>query len=316
MDKSKFFAIKLDFLINDNFADANFYIKIGSDYKLFLTEGESNLDRLIKLRERDCLDIYVDKCTLIKYMKFKEEILKTELSGIKDNQKCLEQFKNNCELLKDFFTGVTSDVDKVNFIQGIGKQSIQIIERTAFLPTLFKNFKKDSPDYFIEKQMISFFSIFSLKYFDTIPQEHLDKFSVAILLTDILLKPEEIPKTYVSFDPKMPKEILNHPLNILKILPNEPYFQSTTILNLIKNHHERPDGTGYPNKISFTRFDLFHCSYYIAEQIVAKLIKKDLKLNALKEVYKEVYEENKKYATPNFKRCFANYDKFILEESK
>ena len=135
-------------------------------------------------------------------------------------------------------------------------------------------------------------------------------------MTDILLKPEEIPKTYVQFDPDMPKEILNHPANILEILPREPYFQSTTIINLIKNHHERPDGTGYPNRISYTRFDIFHCAYYIAEQIVKKLIERDLKLNELKEVYKEVYKENKKYSTPNFERCFKNYDKFILGGQK
>ena len=130
-------------------------------------------------------------------------------------------------------------------------------------------------------------------------------------MTDILLEPEEVPKTYVDYSVNMPKEILNHPINVLNKVPKETYFETSTIINLIKNHHEKPDGLGYPSRLSYTRFDIFLCTYYIAEQLVLNMIKKDLKLNEIAAVYSEIHLAHKKYSTPNFNRAFENFDKLI-----
>lgn len=307
----KFFPVKIDFLLNDHYTESDVYVKIGADFIHYLKEGDYNREELKKLKKKDCLNVYLDEATLQNYIKYKKEILERELLNKFDTAKCLTQFLNNYSLLKEFYTSVCLDEVKAEFIQGVARQSIQIIGRQSFLGALFSKFKKENPDQMIIKEMIAFFSIFALKYFDQIPEEQLEKFNVAILLTDILLNPEMSVKTQVPFSSDLDLEVLNHPEQVLETLPKEAYFKSSTIVNLIKAHHEKPDGSGYPNRLNYTRFDIFLCTYYISEQIVFKLIKKDLKLNELTSVYEEVVVENRKFSTPNFLRSFNNFDLFI-----
>ena len=163
---------------------------------------------------------------------------------------------------------------------------------------------------------MAFFSIYSLKYFDQINDEQLEKFNVAILLTDILIAPEDIKATYTIYDTDMSLEILKHPETALATIPKDPYFESSTIINLIKSHHEKPDGSGYPHRLSCTRFDIFLCTHFIAEQLVFKLMEKKINLNELPSIYKQIYDENRKFSTPNFNRVFDNFDKFFKGEKK
>jgi hypothetical protein len=308
--------VKLEFLIKDAFFNSDIFLKIGKDYIKYVNKNEDNRSQILSLRNRNCQEVYLNNEGLSEYIELKKSLLANELNKETTVGECLNQFHNNYDLLRDFFIGICEDKVKVEYVQELGKQSIRMLEKDKALIDLFNDFKKEQPDQLIFKEMVAFLSLFSLKYFDKIPLDQLEKFNVSILLTDLLLNPRDVAATYTKFDPGMPSVISNHPQEILNYLPKEPYFASSTIINILKNHHELPDGSGYPNRLSYTRFDVFLCTYYIAEQIVLRLIAKDLKLSEISSVYEEIYRENKKFSTPNFKRVFSNFEKLIQRLSK
>jgi hypothetical protein len=307
----RYFPVKLDFLLNDKYTNCDIFLKIGQDYIHYLRQGECSAEALNKLQSKNCKTVFLNSTSVQNYMEFKKNLLKYELEKETSSDKCLNQFIDNYSLLKEFYTGVCGDELKASYIQELGKQSLQVIKKHKALDFLFDKFKQDNPSQVIFKELVAFFSIYSLKYFDQISEDQLEKFNVAILLTDILLEPAEISPTYVAFNPDMSKKILKHPEQAVASVPNDPYFESTTIINLIKNHHETPDGTGYPNRLSFTRFDIFLSTYYIAEQIVLELIQKDLKLNEISSIYNKIYLKHKKFASPNFNKTFNNFENFL-----
>lgn len=307
----KLFPVKLAFLIKDEFFNADIYLKIGQEFVKYVNKDEDNKNQLINLSTKACSDVYLDPKSAAEYMKFKKDILSKELFKETSNNDCLKQFHNNYDLLKDFFVGAGLDEEKAQYIKELGKQSIRVLEKNQIVSSIFNDFKKENPDQLVFKEFVSFLSLFSLKYFDKIPTDQLEKLNVAILLTDILLPADLIPSSYTKYAVGMPQYILDHPHDVLNKLPNETYFESSTIINILKNHHELPDGSGYPHRLSYTRFDVFLCTHFVAEQIVLKLVNKDLKLNEIADVYAEVYKENKRFSTPNFNRVFGNFDKLI-----
>lgn len=314
--KDLYYPVKLEFLIKDKFFNSDIYLKLGEDYIFYLKEGEDNQKELEKLRDKQCVQVFLNKKGLKEYLELKKNILKKELSKESTPTECLNQFTDNYALLKDFYVGVVDDEFKAAYMQELGSQSLKILESNAYLNTIFTKIKKETPEQVVLKQLISFFAVFSLKYFDHIPDEALEKFNVAILMTDFFLDKEDLKAQYSEYSEDLPSRILEHPKTAVEKLPPGNYFSSSVVIDLIKNHHESPTGKGYPNRISCTRFDIFLCSYVIAERIVFKLVEQDLKLNEVKKVYQEVYQEYRKYATPNFQRAFENFEKFLGKDSK
>lgn len=312
----KYFPVKLDFFLNDQFSQCDVYLKIGANYVHYIEASSFSREQLLTLQQRSCEQVFLDEEGMKKYVVFKKNLLAEELKKHEPTGKCLDQFINNHKLLTEFYMGVCGDKEKAEYIQNLGQQGLKIISRHDSLSTLFEKARGANPETLVEKQLISFFATSSLKYFDHIEPEQLEKLNVAILLTDVCL-----PKAFHGQDlspltNKLPPEYLNHPQLAIDNLPNDPYFQSTTISNVILNHHERPDGRGFPNKLPYSRFDLFLATYYLSERLVSKLVNLDLNLIELSAAFDEVLKENKKYSVPNFERALRNIESLIRQGAK
>ena len=126
---NKFIPVKLEFLVKDEFFNTDLYLKIGSEFIKYVHKNEDNKDQLLTLLNKNCKEVFLDPNAATEYMIFKRQLLSKELTKDKNTSECLSQFKNNYQLLKDFFVGVSQDQAKTEYIQELGRQASQILEK-------------------------------------------------------------------------------------------------------------------------------------------------------------------------------------------
>ena len=67
---NRYFPVKLDFLINDNYIECDIFLKINSEYVHYLRKDEYNSNTLKKLSTKDCKIVYLNTEGVQGYMSF------------------------------------------------------------------------------------------------------------------------------------------------------------------------------------------------------------------------------------------------------
>jgi HD-GYP domain-containing protein (c-di-GMP phosphodiesterase class II) len=314
--------VKIDFLLEKKQeAFFDIYLKLKSNSNKFTKYADkayNNVDELLKLKSRGISAVYVNKDIFKSYVtqrvddieekeKKKEEIKKVDLND----------FKSNNRLLRDLFISTGFDDQSCQIVEEMTKSALNELKNHPKIKSLLKDFAQNQGKAFSRKKLVSFLACYIMSKHPNIDDQHLERVSTAILICDLTLDDDEFFYSYEKFDDifKMDDKIRFHGQELLDSLPKSSFFESTTLINLIKNHHEKPDGSGYPYGIKHHKFDIFLAIYYLAEEFVDKFIVHNLKTNKIKAILSEINQENSKYTSINFQKalellnyCFSKGD--------
>jgi len=129
-----------------------------------------------------------------------------------------------------------------------------IVASIIYLVTNQKEFLKNTIEHFSNNYELDFHSLHVAIYALNLAkhlkfeQEELEYIALAALFIDIGLKAvdEDIKEISMSLDDKQFKNIKKHPLYSVQIAEHN-HIHNPYIIDAIKHHHERYDGSGYPD---------------------------------------------------------------------
>lgn len=105
-----------------------------------------------------------------------------------------------------------------------------------------------------------------------------EKMAYATLLKDISLKEDYISLItkeevlYLDIEEGEKEAILKHPHESARMLSNISLIPSDT-LKIIEQHHEMPDGSGYPRGLTYTHIHAASCVYIICYHVAHEMLK-------------------------------------------
>lgn len=126
-----------------------------------------------------------------------------------------------------------------------------------------------------------------------------DKVAKAVLMKDILLSDKDI--MLISAGLVKPEEV-RHPEDIYVKLKGEKEISSET-LAMIRDHHERPDGTGFPRKLNASNITPLSAVVIISEAFVVRLMEKNFNKNSAKRIVVMMRQEFSKGSFSTFYRA-------------
>ena len=204
---------------------------------------------------------------------------------------------------------------------GIKEKTMELADR--FMKTTFKNLK-NSPkmsailgkllvkkNYLYQLGVITaYLSVAILEKTEWSNLENCEKLVTASICQDMSLHNEKLAKvvsttdssyTGLSFEEK--KEVMNHPQKSSEFLENLGGF-TTDIVNIIKDHHERPDGTGFPRNLDSSNLKPLSCIFIIAHYFAHRLLTEPLSAETLGSINKELKE---KFSAGNFSKPYEAF---------
>jgi response regulator RpfG family c-di-GMP phosphodiesterase len=129
------------------------------------------------------------------------------------------------------------------------------------------------------------------------------KISYAAFLHDLALETDPFAEYEMHLRPELTsaelKKVEEHPINSAKLIPDDnDMFEDAR--KIILEHHEKPNGTGYPKKLDGTKTFTLSCVFNIAHDISTFLIKNEYQVDLLP----TFLQRNKEYYS------IGNYEKF------
>lgn len=291
----EYVGMKLNTLLREKEIYENIYLKINDKKYVKIAKKEENTkDVLERLKQRNIEDVFLEKedhkKLSLKLAKNQEEKNKNKI------KESLTEYSKDYNLIKDLFKDAIL-LDDVNAEKALkfNKEVVDNIKKFNDLSKLFKDYYTKNSNSLVKKHITILTAYSVMKEFVNITDVQIDTMIMAINLSDILLSEEEFWESYKPRKEILSEKILNHGIDVIEKLPSANIFNSMNLIQLLKFHHEMPDGTGYPFGVDHTHFNLFHVIYYLSDQLADKVIKRKMKSNSFEISTLELVFENTKY---------------------
>ena len=312
---------------------------VGVKIKRFLNFNTLCCDAFIKLSEKKYLklinenDLY-DKDHIDKYINKKILYLYIKIDRLEDFQKYFEQtVLNQIEMnnlskeervrqTTDIHDLIIEEVSSLGVEKGVILKTKPIISATAEF--LLNNFSKvDDLQKVIKgndfltghSMMISYVVAQLLKKANMDNKSTLEKLSMAALMHDLSLTDSKLSKIRSQNSSKFnelssdEKEVfLNHPEYSVSII-RKAAQQFPDVDTIIYQHEERPDGSGFPKRLTSSSIHPLTAYFIVAEHFVHKVYDKEIEPELMLEITQEL---SPLYTEGHFKKAYQKLEETLL----
>ena len=289
------------------------YLKLSTDkFVKVLKKGDSYDEEFLNKYK----DKGVDKFYILSsdFDLFRKSLL-TELSEMDSNsditdvigvQKfCLSAIHETVQKL-----GISPET--IQEVDELTESSLKIIENSSDLKSVFEKFRENE-DFFYAHSLFNAYlcgGIIQEISWDT--ESTFQKLINACLLHDLTLENEMLhtdieTASNDNLSWKEIKKIKNHPMEMAEIVRLSDKIPPD-VDNIILNHHERPNGAGFPRGLDSKNIMPLACVFIIAEVFIEQLGNEEITDLTIKRVIKKMEED---FSQGNFQTPFEGLKKLV-----
>jgi hypothetical protein len=269
------------------FSGIQIHVKIAEKYVRLNFAEEPYKEILEKLQKKDVDQVYITEEDFSFILsKFSESLQSGDVDSDTFND---EIHANTANVLfsmsRDFIKqhGVSSELvgsmtEATKTVQGLIKKSDGLV---AFL----RKFEKECSEEFLKISVTTFLTTAVINQFPWKSQHIIEKTMLAGMFCDITLTPGDFAQvvTYEAVGGDLPLEIKRHPLNAINFLAHKLDVIPQETLTIIEQHHEKPDGTGFPNGIDISRFNQLSAIFIACQRFTDELFANEFDSSKYKE---------------------------------
>jgi HD-GYP domain-containing protein (c-di-GMP phosphodiesterase class II) len=199
---------------------------------------------------------------LIEMMKEEDALPKTQVKRINTGR----------EIFSDVLRSGRLDPGAKELIDGMAKCTVKLVNKTKIFD-LLNGFKKNTSEQYAQSLMTAHIACSICNTFSWSTEKIKEKVATASILCDITLKPED----FEEFKEKrndlksLSTQIIEHPNLVVTLISNQIDIISPESLTIIKQHHERPNGKGFPEEIGYASITLLTSIYIVANYFVEQV---------------------------------------------
>lgn len=305
----------------------NFYLFKKIPYDVYLELTQTKFIRVISAEKpytqsllqyyskRNIKFFYLKKNEYLRFLEDSIELLKVELSksGRSLSQVLTTQIKAGLIIHQYLRTvGVSDSV--IELVHAVIEKTEESFNHAGGIKTILSHFPRLKQD-FAEHSILTMYFCESicegLGWGSGITRK---KLGLASLLQDCALSNEDLLKIQNLQDPQLEmfsendkEEFEKHPQKAAEMALYFSRFPETDFI--ILQHHELPNGEGFPHGLSANKLTILSCVFALASQFVAKLVSSEKKDGS---VFTETFHQFKtSHNTGNFKEPVAALEKML-----
>jgi len=188
--------------------------------------------------------------------------------------------------------------------------SVQLAKRVRSISDLLNKMKKSGNYIYDHSLKMSYICTSIAKHTEWGSDATVFKLSLACTMHDMTLDNDQLARIQLltdprlkEYDPAVVEAYKNHPFEAAKLIKDSKEFP-TDVDFIVAQHHERPDGSGFPRGLSKLRIAPLSCVFILAHEFVTRIEEMGGVFN--QENRDKVYEQlsKDKFTTGNFKRPF------------
>ena len=302
-----FQKVRLIHFLRFSKALCNVYVKLSNHKYVKVINAGSTFDRhdIEKYREKKVSHLYIRNDDFERFQVTIHETpfltFQSDKMSEADLQKCLG---NTHAILKEMILeiGITRE------IADLAEKSVDEIVNLAYqqqdLAELLKNMQLRLDYIYDHSFLTSIVCCEILKHMHWNTEDKVKKLVMAAILHDIKISDPNICKIDSSLDTRLQsystqerKAFFAHPMETSLLITGVDFI-SPEVASIILQHHETPEGDGFPNGLHHSKLSLLSCIFIVAHAFVQKNLELDFDPDQQNKIFEELI---KRFSLGSFK---------------
>lgn len=286
------------------------FMHVGEKFiKVFNANQEITEEDLKKYTDKGVTHLYIEKDNAKAFTEtLCDKIIKiltnesdSPEAKVTDAHSLLIQAVNDLGLKETVLRAVKASVD----------YTVDLLKRTN--KDLLDGILNHRSNYLTEHSLaISVVSVAILKKTNWDSPENRSKLVMAGFIHDALIESFDFTESIFA-DRNDLETLINHSFSVIKLLESNEEFPED-VLKIVAEHHERPDGSGFPKKIDGNQFFSLSAVFVLAHDIVDAILKLKSEGKEVSKANVDVVLSKVNYNIGKFKKCMEAYQQAELFE--
>jgi hypothetical protein len=300
--------LKITHLIKfaDSFAGVEIHLFISGKYVKLNYANEQFTDILRKLQQKEMEEVYVHQSDCKKVLDQIQLAMqpKSFYDPKTTDQERIETLEKSHEVAKSIITKLGVDKQTIEIMKTVNQKTMGMLAESPSIFAFIKNFKKNCSEEFMMALITGYLTSLVIEKFPWKSVQVKEKAALASLLCDITLKKEDFAylKDHYLNGGDVPTHVRNHPSEVVSILSKKKELIPSETLTIIEQHHELPDGKGFPIGIEIGRFNQLSTIFIICQRFTEMLFAENFDYNKRREIITVLQQ---RYSGRNFDKAIG-----------
>lgn len=196
-------------------------------------------------------------------------------------------------MIKGVINQIGVNVENLRLLKTLNARAMTLLSESPTLYAFIKQFKRNCSDEFLRTTLTSYVMALVIDKFDWRSELVKEKGALASMLCDMILNKEDFSAYRASQKDgtAIPDNIINHPMDVSSRLRSRRSLIPSETITIIEQHHELPNGKGFPLGITGNRFNQLSCIFILSQQFIEQLFQIDFNYEKRMEVIAKLKEQ-------------------------
>ena len=288
----------------DTFSGIEVHLFVGGKYIKLNYSDDQFEDILRKLQQKDVQEVFIQPDDCKKIIKRIEDSMspKSFYDPKTLPEQRVEANEAGMQVVKQVIKQLGADAETVKLLTTINTRAMALLSESPTIFAFIKRFKENCSEEYLRTILTSYLTALLIDRFPWKSDQVKEKGALASILCDILLEKEDFEhiREWEMNGAELPEHVRRHPVDVVKHLSQKRNLVPVESLTVIEQHHELPDGKGFPHGIDATKFNQLACIFILSQQFIEHLFLEEFNFGKRADILMKL---QKKYGCKNFEKA-------------
>lgn len=259
----------------DKFAGIEVHLPVNGKYVKLNYSQDHFIEILRKLQQKDVHDVYIKEsdCRSVLDQMEKSMSPQTFYDPNTMTEQKVETVNAAMETVKSVINQLGVEPETVRLLKTINTRAMTLLSESPSIFAFIKQFKKNCSEEFLLSILTNYIMSLVIDKFPWRSEQVKEKGALASMMCDMILTKEDFQmlRDWRKNGGELPEHIRRHPSEIAENLKKNRVLIPIETITIIEQHHELPDGKGFPLGISSNRFNQLSAIFIVSQQFSEQL---------------------------------------------
>ncbi|MCM2351255.1 MAG: hypothetical protein NDI69_14635 [Bacteriovoracaceae bacterium] len=259
----------------EKFAGIEVHLPVSGKFIKLNYSSDHFVEILRKLQQKEVSEVYVKEVDCRRII---EHVEKAMSSSTFYDPKTMEEQRVEAvnaamETVKSIINQLGVEPETVKLLKTINSRAMTLLSESPSIFSFIKQFKKNCSEEFLLSILTNYIMALVIDKFPWRSEQVKEKGALASMMCDMTLSKDDfkIMRDWQKNGGVLPENLRRHPSDIADSLKKNRLLIPIETITIIEQHHELPDGKGFPAGINANRFNQLSAIFIVSQQFTEQL---------------------------------------------
>lgn len=256
--------------LSDKFAGVEVHVSVGPKFVRLNYSSDAFIEILRKLQQKEVHEVYIQQndCKKILEQAEKSMSAQTFYDPATLNEQRVESMSTAYDVVKGIIGQIGVEPEALRLLKTINTRAMSIMHESPSIFAFIKNFKKNCSEEFLLAILTNYIMSLVIDKFPWKSEQVKEKGALASYMCDMTLTKDDFAmiRKWELEGGELSEKIRRHPADIAESLKKNRNLIPSETITIIEQHHELPNGKGFPFGITGSRFNQLSTIFIVSQQ--------------------------------------------------